>query len=150
MQQAYLCPFSLHYQYTKHPLFLFLQQLKTWPLSLMLCSGLQNIYCSFILSSKPLNMLDGTLFVVCFLRKTLFLLVFAIKLVITSVAVIFLRFNFRKNQSLFRFSVLLTTIDFFSLVILTFLDAKYIYWPLLVCWQSRKTQLLPFCKRFNI
>ena len=44
------------------------------PLPFMLLFGPQNINCTFVLSSKPLNMLEGTLFVVCLPLNTLFLL----------------------------------------------------------------------------
>ena len=40
----------------------------------MLCFGLQNINRTFVPTCKRLNMLDGALFVVCFLVNTLFLL----------------------------------------------------------------------------
>ena len=43
-----------------------------WPL--VLCFGLQNINRNFVPTSKPLNMLGGTLFVVCFLASRFFLL----------------------------------------------------------------------------
>ena len=40
----------------------------------MLWFGLQNINRTFVPTSKPLNMLGGTLFVICLLLNTLFLL----------------------------------------------------------------------------
>ena len=43
-----------------------------WPL--VLCFGLQNINRNFVPTSKPLNMLGGTLFVACFLASRFFLL----------------------------------------------------------------------------
>ena len=44
----------------------------------MLSFGLQNVNCTFVLNSEPVNMLAGTLVVGCFLLNTLFPINFAI------------------------------------------------------------------------
>ena len=65
-------------------------------LHFILSFDLQNINRNFPLTLKPLNILGGTLFVVCFISNTLFLLFFAVKLVITSAAPTLLCFNVEK------------------------------------------------------
>ena len=68
----------------------------------MLCFGLQNINRIFVPTSKPLNMLGGSLFVVCLLLNSLFLLFCGIfELVIASTAPILLQFGLGKHKSLF-------------------------------------------------
>ena len=57
---------------TEHTLFLCLYPLKSQHLLFMLSFGLQNINRTVLLSSKPLNKLDGTFVVVCLLLNTLF------------------------------------------------------------------------------
>ena len=44
----------------------------------------QNINRTFLVTSRPVNMLGSTLFVICFLLNTLFLLFFAVKVAIAS------------------------------------------------------------------
>ena len=48
----------------------------------MLSFGLQNVSHTIFLAVKPRKILDGTVFVVCLLLNALFLLLFAVKLVI--------------------------------------------------------------------
>ena len=70
----------------------------------MLCFGIQNINRAFFLISKPLNMLDGILFVFCLLLNMLFLLFLAVLLLIASAAPILLHFNLEKHHFYFDFS----------------------------------------------
>ena len=70
----YLSCCSFRSKYLRHTLlFIF----KGWKCSInirCLCFGFENINCTFVPTSKPVNMLDGALFVDCFLVNTLFLL----------------------------------------------------------------------------
>ena len=59
-------------------------------------------------------------------KYVIFAVFFAFKLVITSVPVIFLPFNLKKNYPFFGFGVLATNVDLFPVLILRFLDTKYI------------------------
>ena len=78
----------------------------------MLSFGVEKINRTFFLSSKPLNVLGGTFFVVCSLVNTLFLLFFAVYFVIESPAATLLHFNLEIYHSYFAFSFL-TTVDLF-------------------------------------
>ena len=74
--------------------------------------ALQNINRTFFLTLKPLIILSSTLFLVCVLPYTLFLLFFAVKLVIASAKSILFHFNLEKYNSYLCFSVL-ATVDLF-------------------------------------
>ena len=115
----------------------------------MVSFGVQNMNRTFLITSKLLNMLGGTSFVVCFLLNTLFLLFFTVPAVIPLAAPILLHFKFEKHDSYFAFSFL-ATFDFFYSLFWGFLNNKYIHWTLLVSWKSPKAQLFPLCKHFNI
>ena len=65
----------------------------------MLAFGIQNINQSFFLTSKPLNMLRGTLFLVCVPLNTLVLLFFPVQVAIASAAEPLLHFHWEKNHS---------------------------------------------------
>ena len=70
-------------------------------------------------------MLIGTLFVVCFLLNTLFVLFFAVELVIATTGAILLHLKLEKHHWFFSFRVQ-TIVDLFELLILRFLDAQQI------------------------
>ena len=78
----------------------------------MLSFGLQNIKPTLFLFPKHLNMLVDTLFFVCLLLNTLFLLFFVVSLIIASAASILLHFNLENHSGYFAFSFL-TTVDVF-------------------------------------
>ena len=86
---------------------------KTKTFAVHVTFGVENINHTFFLTLKPLNMLSSTLFVVCLLLNTLFLLFFQVKVVIRSAAAILLHFNLEKHNSYIGFS-LLTTVDTFN------------------------------------
>ena len=115
--------------------------------------GGQNINRTFCFSSKRLNMLGGTLFVVCFLLNTLFLLFFAVELIIASALVICWRLT-RKNifrTLLLSFWPLLTFFNahdllrkgYCNLPVRT-LTSKKVDGTLFVVWSSLNKFLLPF------
>ena len=81
----------------------------------MLSFGVENIKPTFSLTSKSLNILRGTFLVVCLLLNTLFLLFFAVYLVISSTALIFLHFKVQKYHSYFPFGFLNTVYLFYFL-----------------------------------
>ena len=92
-------------KYTKGTSFLSLSPLKPSHIPFMLAFGIQNINQSFFLTSKPLDILLGTLFVVCLPLNTLFLLFFSVQVVIASAAQILLHFHRKKTSfSCFCFS----------------------------------------------
>ena len=71
----------------------------------------------FFFTSKPVNMLRSTLFLVCFFVNTLFIFFFfAAKLVIASAASVLLHFNLEKHHSYFAFSCLITVYLFYCLL----------------------------------
>ena len=111
--------------------------------------GLKNINRTFFLTLKPLNLLDSTLFVVCFFLNALFLQFLAVSLVVASAAPILLHFNVQKHHSYFPFSFA-DLCSPFLVFILRVLNAKYIQCALLNCWQSPKTEMLPFREHFSI
>ena len=74
--------------------------------------GLQNLNRTFLLTSKPLNMWGSTLFIVCVVLNTLFLLFYAFQFVIASVALMLCHFNLEKHHSYLALSFL-TTVDLF-------------------------------------
>ena len=67
---------------------------------------------TFLVTSKRLNMLGSTFFVVCSLVNRSFRLFFAVSLVIPSTASMLFRFILEKHHSLFSFSFL-TSVNFF-------------------------------------
>ena len=113
----------------------------------MLSFSLQNLNLTFYLTSKVLNLYGGTLLLFCLLSNTLFLLFFAVQFLIGSARLIFLHFNLQKHHLYLAFSFL-SNVDFFCWLILRFLNAKYIHFILVLCWESPKTQLLHWRKRF--
>ena len=70
----------------------------------MLSCGFLNFNGTFLLNCKTANMLGGTLFILCLLLNTFFLLVFAVYLGITSAAPIVLHFNLEKQHLPFTMS----------------------------------------------
>ena len=72
----------------------------------MLSFHFQNFNATFLLISKPQNMLAATFFVVCVLLNTSFVLSFAAYLVIASVAQMFFYFNLKNHYSCFPFNFL--------------------------------------------
>ena len=81
----------------------------------MVSFGLENINRTFFLTSKTLNMLQGALFAICFLRNTLLLAIVAASLVIGSGERLLLDLNLQKDHSYFGFRFRTTDDCFYCL-----------------------------------
>ena len=93
-------------------------------------------------------MLGGTSFVVCLLVNILFVLFLQFKVYLHQEHLSCCILTWKNIIRTFLLAVRHLLI--FLVLILRFLNAKYIHCTLLVCWQSPIRTLLPLCNNFNI
>ena len=137
MDEPYQSPLNLPSKYNKHTLILCFVPLKTQYFHLYVYFGLPTINRMFFVTLKPLNMLDGTLFVVSLRLNTLFLIFFPAAWPEPT----FFLFNLEKNHSYFAFSFV-TTVNLFYCLLWGFRTLNTYTIGCLF-------RLLPFCKQLT-
>ena len=113
----------------------------------MLSFCLQNINRSFFLTSKAVNMLH---FVCCLFASKYVISAVSSSLTCNCISRMYVIGFWPWKNSFVRYFWIYDHCVPFLLLILRFLNAKYICYTLLVWWQSLKAQFLPFWKNFNL
>ena len=113
----------------------------------ILCPSKHILYIFYYF--ETCNTLSVTLFVVSLPLNRLYLLFFAVQLVIGCEGSMMSSFNIKKHHWYFTF-IFVTSDDVFLMISLRFLNPKWINSIMRFHWQSGNTQLLPLRKHFNI